>query len=401
MTIHLYYHDSYLREFTANVLDVRRTGGSYAVVLDRTAFYPASGGQPHDTGFLGSSRVHKVEVAGTGEIVHFAEAPVPPGPVAGRVDWERRFDHMQQHTGQHILSQAFLRVANAATLSFHLGQESSTIDLELASPSAAIVKQAEELASGTVFDNRPVETLNVDRGELQALGVRKESQRQGEIRVIDIDGFDRSACGGTHVRQTGEIGLVSVLGFEHYKGGTRVEFVCGGRALQALRTARGILAAAARPLSALPADVPRLVESLVRDRSALERELARAREELLEAEALELWRLTAAGGIPVLSKIFEDRDLETLKVLAQKTAARQCMAVLASRASGRVALARPEGFPVDCGACVRSATQMHGGKGGGRPEAAQAGGIAPENLELWIDAAVSFIGTILASSGQD
>jgi len=241
MTNRLYYDDSYLKEFTAVVLAASNEGGKPAVVLDRTAFYPTSGGQPHDTGTLGRARVLNVEETPSGDIIHILDSPLQPGPVSGLVDWERRFDHMQQHTGQHILSQAFIVAAQAQTVSFHLGQETSTIDIDLPDPSPQIVEKAESLATGIVFENRPVQVLKVDRAKLSELGVRKESQREGEIRVIDVEGFDRSPCGGTHVRRTGEIGLIALLGLERYKGGTRVEFVCGGRALKVFRTENGIL----------------------------------------------------------------------------------------------------------------------------------------------------------------
>jgi alanyl-tRNA synthetase len=173
MTIRLYYGDSYLKEFSAVVLAAIDKGGNPAVILDRTAFYPTSGGQPHDTGVLGSARVLNVEEAPSGEIVHVLDSPLQPGPVSGRVDWERRFDHMQQHTGQHILSQAFILAAQAPTVSFHLGQETSTIDLDLPDPSASVLEKAEHHAASIVFENRPVQVLKVDRARLSELGVRK------------------------------------------------------------------------------------------------------------------------------------------------------------------------------------------------------------------------------------
>ncbi len=238
MTERLYYADSYLTEFTAALVQQERRCDRVAVVLDKTAFYPASGGQPCDTGFLGDVAVVEVEESQSGAITHILASEVPAGSLRGRIDWDRRFDHMQQHSGQHILSQAFLKTAGAGTASFHLGRETSTIDIEVARPSAEEIAAAESLASGIVFEDRPISVLNVGRQRLGELGVRKESQREGEIRVIDIEGFDRSPCGGTHVRRTGEIGLIAILSWEHYKGMTRVEFVCGARSLRKLGESR-------------------------------------------------------------------------------------------------------------------------------------------------------------------
>jgi alanyl-tRNA synthetase len=199
MTERLYYSDSYLLEFTATVQAQEARGKNTAVALNRTAFYPASGGQPGDTGTLGEAHVLDVEETASGDVVHLLDAPLPPGSVAGHVDWERRFDHMQQHSGQHVLSQAFLRTAGAETASFHLGRETSTIDIALARPSPDQIRTAEALATRIVFEDRPVSVINARPEQLNGLGLRKESSRQGEIRVIDIEAFDRSPCGGTHV----------------------------------------------------------------------------------------------------------------------------------------------------------------------------------------------------------
>src|SRR5206468_8107932 len=219
MTIRLYWKDPYMKEFSGHVVATTLQEGKRSVILDRTLFYPSSGGQPHDTGMLGSAHVLNVEEGADGSILHVLNSALPAGAVSGTIDWDRRFDHMQQHTGQHILSQAFLRVAQAPTVSFHMGAETSTIDIELAQPSESIMKEAEELASCVVFEDRPVHVLDVRPEELEALGVRKQPQREGDLRVIDVEDFDRSPCGGTHVRRSGEIGAIGVLSFERYKGG--------------------------------------------------------------------------------------------------------------------------------------------------------------------------------------
>ena len=389
MTIRLYYDDSYLREFPAEVLTSSVIGKKPAVTLDRTAFYPSSGGQPHDMGSLGSSRVVDVQETPEGEILHILDVPLHPGPVLGRIDWERRFDHMQQHTGQHVLSQAFVQVAGATTLSFHLGEERSTIDVGWPDPSESVLLDTERLANHIVFGDRMVRILKVDRSRLGELGVRKESQREGEIRVIDVEGFDRSPCGGTHVGRAGEIGLIFLLGAERYKGGARVEFVCGGRALKAFRQEHDILIQLGRIHSSHPAELPKLTEKLMQDRSALSRENARMTETILEMEAQELLgRADMFHEIRIVRRTYADRNLEAVKILAQKaTAMARAVAILGiAHDPAQIALAKSKDVQGDCGQVVKMTAARFGGKGGGRPEGAQAGGINLAVLETWMQA---------------
>jgi alanyl-tRNA synthetase len=386
MTKRLYYTDSYLAEFSASVLDQRQVDKSPAVILDQTAFYPESGGQPHDKGFLGDVRVLKVVEDDAGSILHILEQEIHAGTVAGRIDWPRRFDHMQQHTGQHLLSQAFLATAKAPTLSFHLGQESSTIDIEMAHPSAEKMEEAQTLACGIVFQNRPVHILTTDRQSLNALGVRKESDREGEIRVIDVDGFDRSACGGTHVRNTGEIGLICIINFERYKGGVRVEFAAGGRALRFFQKDNGLLKKLARIYSASPESIPEITEKMLQEKTALARENDDLRSQLLELEAADL--IKEAVKTPYASticRIYSGRSLESLKTLAQKlTALPNTLAILAVSEACQVVVARSKDLQGSCNDAVKRTIAGLGGKGGGRPELAQAGGVPADSMKAWL-----------------
>jgi alanyl-tRNA synthetase len=227
----------------------------------------------------------------------------------------------------------------------------------------------------------------VDRAGLAALGVRKDSARNSDIRVIDVEGFDRSPCGGTHVRRTGEIGLIAVLGFERYKGGTRVEFACGGRALATLRNDHEVLRTLGRLVSGHPYELPRLTEKLIDERSALARENSRLQDQILETEAAELLRKTAPGsGRSVVRARFSDRGLETVKLLAQKICARPgSVAILAVvQESAQIVVAKSGDIAGDCGAAVKEAAKRLGGRGGGRPELAQAGGIPLSALEEWV-----------------
>jgi alanyl-tRNA synthetase len=388
MTKRLYYSDSYLKDFTAVVLEQRRVDKRPAAILDETAFYPESGGQPDDSGTLGDARILKVTENDAGEILHVLDREIPTGPVAGRIDWVRRFDHMQQHTGQHILSQAFLATAQAGTLSFHLGQEFSTIDIGMPKPEAARVEEAQNLATDVVFQNRPVHIFTADRDSLPALGIRKESSREGEIRVIDVEGFDRSACGGTHVRNTGEIGLIYVSGFERYKGGTRVEFVAGNRALKLLHRDHELLKKLSRICSAAADSIPELTEKLLQERTDASRENENLRNQLLEMEAAEL------SANPVKNRYastvrgnYAGRSLESVKALAQKVAARPGMlAILALSDACQVVVARSKELPGSCHDAVKQASSRFGGRGGGRPELAQAGGFSADVLDSWMQA---------------
>jgi alanyl-tRNA synthetase len=390
MTRRLYYEDSYLKDFDAFVLELAEREGQHAVVLDQTAFYPNSGGQPNDTGTLGEARVLNVDEDSSGRILHYLDSVVTCSPVAGHVDWPRRFDHMQQHSGQHILSQAFVKVCGAQTISFHLGPETSTIDLDIPSPSLALMHEAEDLATKIVFDDLEVHVLNVARDELSALGVRKASDRTGPIRVIDVDGFDRSPCGGTHVRRAGEIGMIALLGYERYKGGTRVEFVCGWRALNSLRTDHDTLQRLARMYTAHPHDLPQLTEKMLQEKTALGKEVARLENQVLELEAEELMNhADKLGETRMVKRLFADRGIETIKVLAQKLARRPGVIALLAAAdpSPQVILARSADAPGDCNAAVREVAARCGGRGGGRPELAQAGGMRAEAVGKWLDEA--------------
>jgi alanyl-tRNA synthetase len=277
-----------------------------------------------------------------------------------------------------------------------MGQETSTIDLDLAQPSAGQMDEAQTLATGIAFQNRPVHILITDRESLSALGVRKESQREGEIRIIDVEGFDRSPCGGTHVRNTGEIGLICILGFERYKGGTRVEFVAGGRALQAFRKDHELLKRLSRLYSTAPDGLPEIAEKLQQERMALARENENLRAQLLELEAMELTQnaaKTAYGS--VVRRTYTGRSMDSIKALAQKVTARPGMlAILAIADSCQIVVARSKDLHGSCNDAVKRASSELGGKGGGRPELAQAGSFQLDSLDPWLQALESYFSTV-------
>src|SRR5215471_8868416 len=302
MTQRLYYHDSFLYDFDAQVVELLQRNGKHAVVLDRTAFYPTSGGQVHDTGkFLLSDKkeVAVVEVADEddGRIFHLAVEPVSVGSrVRGSIDGVRRRDHMQQHSGQHVLSAAFVRLFQMPTVSFHMGAESCTIDLETAGLSASHIEQAEQLANEVVLEDRPVAIRFVALEEARELGLRKLPPKQtGDLRLIDIADFDLTACGGTHVASTGQIGAILVRKTEKVKQGMRVEFVCGLRTVATARKDYTALTEAAGLLSTHIHELPQQVAKAGEESRAAGRAHHKLLEELAELHAQRLLAQVAAG----------------------------------------------------------------------------------------------------------
>ncbi|HVF57708.1 MAG TPA: DHHA1 domain-containing protein [Pyrinomonadaceae bacterium] len=382
-TERLYYADSHLTEFDARVVSRRAAGeGRAAVTLDRTAFYPTGGGQPSDTGLIGAARVVECvdeEEAGVVHIVE-GEAPEAGASVKGRVDWPRRLDHIQQHTGQHILSQAFVELFRAETRGFRMSAEVSEIDVELDAPSDERIERAVERANAIIWDDRAVRIHNVTASEAAAMPLRKDSAREGELRVIEIEGFDMSPCGGTHAQRTGEVGIIAARSWERAKGMTRIEFVAGARALadyrRANRTARGVAALFSVGRDESAAAVVRLLD----ENKALTRRVRALEEIAARVEAAELLagaRRRARDGARIVSKVLEAREAESLKRLASALAAHaRTVALVAARdgESVRLVFARSADADDDMNALMREACSSIDGRGGGRPEMAQGGG---------------------------
>jgi alanyl-tRNA synthetase len=399
VTERLYYTDPYLNEFDARIVGVRDVNGRAGIVLDRTAFYPSSGGQPFDTGTLGERRVIDV-IDDEAEIVHVIEGPAPEGAVAGRLDWPRRFDHMQQHTGQHVLSAAIDQVCGVRTESFHLGPVSSTIDLarEL---TIAEITSSEDLANAVVWEDRPVAIKFVDAGDA-GLQLRKESARTGTLRIIDVEGFDVSACGGTHVARTGAIGIIAIAGWERLRGGTRLEFRCGSRALRAHRLLRDTVAAGGRLLSTGFEELPTAIERLQDDGKELRRRLKDLEGRLAgyEADAIAAHAVEVRG-FRVVAEAVPDADMNAIKTIAQGVVSRpgHIAVLLTATSPASVIVARAADVPVDAARLLKQLTTHFGGKGGGRPELAQGGGLMARADEI-VAAARQQLSTALAGEGN-
>ena len=376
VTVRLYYTDPAVLAFDAEVTRALEHEGRPAVVLDRTAFYPSSGGQPFDIGRLGDADVLDV-VDQEHEIVHVLSTPLPSGArVAGQIDAARRLDHMQQHTGQHVLSAAFDRLFANETVSFHMGAEVSTIDL--AKPVTwNDAAQAIDVANGIVWENRPVSIRFVSASEAAALPLRKDPARGGEIRLIEVDDFDLSACGGTHVSRTGAIGIVAALTIDKLRGGARVTFVCGRRALRTLDTYREAVSGSARVLSVLPQELPSAIGRLHDEGRELRKALTRAQARLAQLEGERLARdAEPIGNVRLVARVIEGWDVAGLKMLASAVASQEgVVAVLVSAARpASVVIARGAGVAADAGELLRALVTKFGGRGGGKQDIAQGGG---------------------------
>lgn len=382
MTRRLYYDDSHLRTFSAIVTGVRQADGWNEVSLDATAFYPGGGGQPPDHGRLGGRDVLDAR-EDDGAVWHRIDQPVEVGAkVEGEIAWPRRLDHMQQHTGQHVLSRAFVEVAGADTRSFHLGEQVVTIDVDHAGPDDALLRKVEDRANQIVWEDRPVRAHSVTMEEALRFPLRKPPKVEGEVRVVEVDGYDWSACGGTHVARTGEIGVIALVGTERYKGGTRVSFLCGGRALRRLRETGDLLRRVCLEFTAGEGDLIRAVSRLKDERDSLDRRIRPLVREALEREAAALLADAVEGpGVRVVARHFAGRDPEEVGTLAAIVASAGGVALLVSGegASPRAHFCAPPGT-ISAAALMGDVSRRHGGRGGGRPESAQ-GTIPADRVE--------------------
>jgi len=404
MTQRLFYDDPYLRDFQARVVRRLEVNGLPAVILDRTAFYPTGGGQPHDCGELSGTAVVDV-IPEDGGIVHVLAHEVTSDVVHGRLDWPRRFDHMQQHTGQHILSQACMLALTAETVGFHLGEVSSTIDLARSDLSVANLREAEQLANDIVFENRTVIAQWVEGEDLAALPLRRLPRLQGPIRVVQVAGFDWSACGGTHVRASAEVGLIKVVSAEHHRGGTtRVTFLCGGRALADYGQKQELVRALGAFLTTGEEELLRAVQRLSIELKEARRSAAVAREAMLAAEAERLHRNgTVLNSTVLVQAVYGEGDWSAADVgaLATRLAGySDCVALLAwAGEKSQLTFTRGSAVIADMGKLMRIACEAIGGRGGGRPDWAQGGAESGAPLMQALSAAAEALVATAAQGG--
>jgi alanyl-tRNA synthetase len=364
-TERLYYHDAYLQRFEAQVIDAVDN----KVYLDRTAFYPSSGGQPFDRGTLGGIAVEDVIDEGD-RVAHVLSAGAPLGSVTGEIDWTRRFDHMQQHSGQHLLSAVLVELFDIPTVSFHLGAESSTIDVTAPSLSPQQIDRVSERVMQIVFENRSIEVLFGHSSE--DLGLRKASEREGVLRIISITDLDRSACGGTHVRSTAEIGPVLIRKLDKIRGNVRIEFICGMRAVRRARADYNALSAIARTFSAPQDDTPALVEAQMERVAELDKSRKKMAAELAAYQGRELYQsiepdVDGIRRITVHEAITDDLRSRATSFASQPKA----VFIAASENPPSILMAASKDSGVNAGERVKNAVTSNGGRGGGSPTMAQ------------------------------
>lgn len=384
MTERLYYIDSHLTEFTARVVDVAATGDDrVSVTLDRTAFYPTGGGQPFDTGAIGAARVIDCIDAESEGVQHIIDGRPPQlgATLDCRVDWSRRLDHLQQHTAQHILSQAFVKLFNAETRGFRIMDAYAEIDVALDEPSDSRITEGVELANRIVWQNRPVRVHFATAGEVaqRGLHLRKISKRAGALRIIEIEDFDANACGGTHARATGEIGSIVVRAWERARGLTRVEFLAGNRALRDYAQANRTTREAAAMLGVGRDNLAEAAARLIEDNKQLARHARALEETALHGEANELLAQATSNseGVRIIARTFEGRDVDSLKGLALGVIAHSRVVALLGSIDGDVArliFARSTDTNGDMNTLMREACASLNGRGGGRADLAQGGG---------------------------
>ena len=391
MTTRLYYHDSFLYDFDAEIRDVLDYPRP-ALVLDRTAFYPTSGGQVFDTGWItydanAKYRVTEVADMEDGKVVHYLEAPLhdsqkevlkPGTRVRGQIDAVRRRDHMQQHSGQHVLSAAFIRLYNIPTVSFHMADDYCSIDLDTPALTKEQIESAERLANEIILENRAVDVRFVTRDEAGKLGLRKlPPTERDELRLIDIRDFDLTACGGTHVAQTGQIASILLRKVEKVRQGWRVEFVAGQRAVATARRDFTTLTETAALFSAHIYDVPQQARKSLDEIRSLRKQREQSQEELAAAQAAAMLAETAeANGRKLVVRTLADRDLNFVKLLAQKLTrlAPNAVALLATTSpQPSLVFAQSAGQPFDMGALMKDTMTKLGGRGGGSKDLAQGG----------------------------
>lgn len=391
MTERLYYHNSFLYDFVAALEEVRKVDGRTALVLDRTVFYPTSGGQVFDTGwleleplesergqFLPKLRVSEVADSEDGAILHFTEGSVPEGAVRvrGFVDVERRRDHMQQHSGQHLLSAAFVELFHMPTVSFHMGEESCTIDLDAKSLSPEQVRKAEARANEVILQDRAVRVHFVSPEKAREMGVRKiPPAERDELRLVEIKDFDLCACGGTHVKSTGQVGSILCRKVEKVKQGFRVEFVCGERAVRTARKDYETLVESGALFSTHVWEVPASIRRLLEENKTAGKVQHKLLEEIAELRAAQMIAAAKANGSTVIVQVIADRDLVFVKLLAQKLTQSPGVVALLGAGSGQAALvfAQSPGLSNDMGALMKEAIAKLGGRGGGNKDLAQGG----------------------------
>jgi alanyl-tRNA synthetase len=392
-TERLYNDDPYLTEFRAEVIETLPYGDKYGIVLDRTAFYPVGGGQPWDTGYLNDEKVSEV-IEKDGKLLHIVDNKLLSAEVKGSVNWARRFDFMQQHTGQHILSACFEKLLNGSTDSFHMGKDIVSIEINIDSFSIDDAERIENMANDIIYYNLPVITRVVNGEELNSLPLRKMPKVTENIRIVEVKEIDYSPCGGTHVRTTGEVGMIKIKSWEKCKGGIRFTFVCGNRALKDYGMYNSIIRTLSEKLSVRDSEIIEAIDKLLLDLRNTEKQLSAFTQELMRVEAENIIReCPVVSGIRLISKVFDNRSINDVKLLAQYlTKAPGTVALLACKnENAQVIFSRSEDVNMDMNTLFKAVLPIIDGKGGGNSKTAQGGGSKAEGLEEFMNNARNLI----------
>lgn len=392
-TERLYNDDPYLTEFRAKVIEVLPYGDKYGVILDRTAFYPIGGGQPSDMGYINNERVSEV-IEKDGELLHIIDKQLTAKEVKGTVDWERRFDFMQQHTGQHILSSCFEKLLNGSTDSFHMGKDIVSIEINIDSFSIDDAERIENMANNIIYSNLPVITRVVSSEELNSLPLRKVPKVTENIRIVEVKGIDYSPCGGTHVRATGEVGIIKIKYWEKCKGGIRFTFVCGSRALKDYGMYNSIIKVLCEKFSVRDSEITEAVDKIMLDLRNAEKQLSAATQELIRVEADSIIKeCPAVSGIRLISRVFDKRSINDVKLLAQYlTKAPGTVVLMACRnENAQVIFTRSEDVNIDMNSIFKTVLPIIEGKGGGNAKTAQGGGSRIDRLEDFMNSAEKLV----------
>ncbi len=389
MTIRLYHHNSEQIEFKARVTAQKDSERGPVLALDQTAFYPTSGGQPFDTGFINEVPVLEVWEAENGEIWHLTEKPITAAQIGAKINWPRRFDHMQQHTGQHLLSAVLYDRLKANTVGFHISAGHSTIDLDIEPPSLEILQQIETEVNQIIWQNHPVRVETIHHQDAAKIPFRKPPQVEGQIRVIWVGEYDASACGGTHVGQTGQIGIIKISHAERYKSGVRLTFLCGQRALSNYQKVLENNKSASASLSIHLDDLPQAIENLQAELSETRRALKKSKRELLDHQAEKLWQ-TVPDSKTQIREIYahwEDVAFDDIRLVAANLRERgPAVILLAATSNGQTRLVctrSPNLTEIHAGTILQRAIQALGGRGGGSPEMAQGGAPAAQSKAIY------------------
>jgi alanyl-tRNA synthetase len=389
-TKRLYLESPYKVEFEAQVVEKVIWEQKPALILDQTCFYPESGGQPCDKGIINGIEVIKV-LEDEARIIHLLAEDMSSAKVTGKIEWQTRFDHMQQHSGQHILSQSFHELLGAETLSFHLGEAISSVEMDLRKISEEEVENVERRANEIVFQDREIKCYFIPEEKIESVPLRRPPKKKGLIRVVEVLDFDFSACGGTHVRRAGEIGLIKILKLERIRNNIRFEFICGQRTLEDYLWKNRILHELSTRFTVNEGEILNTVEKLSSDLKSQKRKGKKMQEKIAQYEAQEI--IQEAKG-RIIKEIFVDKTPEEARFLAINIIRKGDFIVLfglKGEERGHLILACSENINIDMREIVPLVSPLIKGKGGGRPSLVEIAGEEIENLEQALEKAFAFI----------